>query len=168
MGYEGLYDVSNYGIIKSLAREWKCGKGYTARKDETILATTLDNYGYLAIGFNHKGKNETSQIHRVVWDAFGDKPRNGSKLQVDHIDNNKLNNRIDNLQLLTNRQNTSKGFMIKNTSSKYTGVSWVNRDKIWRAHIRINKKLKHLGHFKNEYDAHLAYQKALGELNEDQ
>ena len=52
-----------------------------------------------------------------------------------------------------------------NHSSKYTGVSWFKRDKIWMSRIKIKGKLKHLGNFDSEFKAHLAYEDALEELN---
>jgi hypothetical protein len=65
---------------------------------------------------------------------------------------------------LTNRQNTAKGYLRKKTSSKYTGVSWCKGNNKWRATIYIGNKIKHLGYFTDEYEAHLAYQRALNDL----
>ena len=93
------------------------------------------------------------------------KPRNGMILQIDHVIPDKTNNRIDNLQLLSQRENTSKGYIQNGKkTSQFTGISWHKQNKKWIAHIQINKKLKHLGYFTDEYNAHLVYQKALGEL----
>jgi ribosomal protein L15E len=63
----------------------------------------------------------------------------GYKIVVDHIDNNiKTDNRLENLQLITQRENVSKD--IKNTSSKYIGVCWHKKAKKWRSSIQINGK----------------------------
>jgi hypothetical protein len=96
---------------------------------------------------------------------LGHKPR-GFKIVVDHINNDKSDNRLENLQLTTNRQNSSKDR--KNKTSRYTGVSWVKKSKKWQSLIQIRGKEKCLGHFISEEHAHLAYQKALKSLNEQQ
>ena len=81
-------------------------------------------------------------------------------LQIDHIDNNKQKDWIINLQLLTHRENTSKGYRNKKTSSRFTGVHWHKKDKKWEANIRINNIPKYLGSFNNEIEASNKYQKA--------
>ncbi len=160
--YEDLYELSNYGKIKSLAKEWVCGiNDVVHKKKKTILKFGIDGSGYCMVVLCKNGKLETCMISHLVWDHFGDRPRNGHILQVDHI-KGKQNDRIDNLQLLANRQNTSKGHLQNGKkTSIYTGVSWYNIYKKWRAQIYINDKNKSLGYFKNEYQAHSVYQKAL-------
>lgn len=156
-GYEGLYEVSNFGNVKSLAR--KTGNQYD--KVETILKPCPDERGYLHVSLYKDGKQETHKIAHLVYDYFGKGERDGYSIHVDHVDNNKTNNRIDNLQLLTSRENTSKGWGIKKTTSKFIGVDWHKQNEKWRARIQINGKDLHLGSFANEFNAHLAYQKAL-------
>lgn len=162
--YEGFYSVSNFGRVQSGAREWIAGKGAVRSKGRSFLKPCLDGCGYVIINLCKNSIRKTFSIHRLVWDHFGDKKRNGHLLQIDHIDNNKLNNRIDNLQLLSNRQNTSKSKIQYKQSSKYTGVYWQKRDKKWQSCIQINGKLKHLGYFDNEFDAYLAYEMELSEV----
>lgn len=154
--FEESHKISNFGKVMSLARKWK--------PTTTYLKPLIGKKGYLRVQLRKIGKLRTRTIHTIVWDAFGDRPRNGLKLQVDHIDDNKQNNRIDNLQLLTNRQNVSKGLKNKKMSSKYTGVYWRKDIKKWCSKIDINGKTKANGVFIKEHDAHLAYQKALKEL----
>jgi hypothetical protein len=81
---------------------------------------------------------------------------------VDHDDNDKLNNRADNIKLRTNRENTSKDR--KGGTSKYIGVSWYKRYNKWRAQIFVNGKIKCLGYFENPLYASNAYQNALNNL----
>ena len=154
--YTGLYGVSNCGKIKSLPN--------SNYKSERILKPSL-NKNYYHIRLVKNGKKETRTNHTLVWDAFGDKKRNGRKLQVDHIDNDKSNNHIDNLQILTQRENTSKSVLLNDKkSSKYVGVSWYKSRNKWESYIDINGKRKKLGYFTNEYDANLCYQKTLQQL----
>ncbi len=155
--YEGLYELSNYGYVKSLKRKWVL--------NDIILKAGLDINGYFYVILCKSGKVKAHKISLFVWDHFGDRPRNGRKLQVDHIDNNRQNDRIDNLQLLTNRQNISKGISQNGkTLNKYIGITWHNQSKKWYARIEINGKQKHLGSFNNEVEASSEYQRALKEF----
>ena len=150
-GYEGLYEVSNFGNVKSLI-------------NNKILKPCLGSRGYYMVRVYKDNKGNTMSIHVLVAMAFlGHKP-DGYKIVVDHIDNNKLNNHVSNLQLISNRENTSKDK--KNGTSKYTGVTWYNASNKWLAQIAINSKKKNLGLFETEDEAHEAYQKALKMLNE--
>ncbi len=153
-GYDGLYQISNFGRVRSFKR----GK-------IRYLKNGIDVWGYYRVSLHKNGKQKSLRIHRLVWDHFGDSKRNGRILQVDHINNDKSNNRIDNLQLLSTRENVSKHYLRTDKSSKYVGVCWHKNNNNWTAVIHINGKQKHLGCFKTEYEAHLAYQKALNELN---
>lgn len=140
------YAISNYGNVKSVLTN-------------QILKTWMNEYGYAGVSFRIRGKKYTKIIHLLVWDIFGDKPRNGMKLQVDHKDENKVNNRIDNLQLLTPRQNTIKS--VPTRTSRFTGVHWASDRNKWRAAVHLNGKQKLLGSYVCESLAGLAYQKAL-------
>ena len=153
-GYEGIYEISNLGRVKSLKR-----------KDATILKLCTNMNGYKTVHLWNRGGGKTKDIHTLVWDAFGNGKRNSRKLQVDHKDENKFNNNIGNLQLLTNRENSVKYRKTQNTSSKYIGVCWYKITNRWKASIRISGIAKHLGYFHDEYEAHLAYQKALAKYD---
>jgi hypothetical protein len=134
------YKISNFGRVKS----------FKLSKNGKILKITNEEYKKCSID------KKTFRVHLLVWDHFGDKQRNGRILQVDHIDNDKSNNRIDNLQLLNNRENSSKRF-VKNKSSKFIGVSKI-RNK-WVSRIRIKNKIIILGYFYDEEQASNVYQK---------
>jgi hypothetical protein len=166
-GYEGLYQVSNFGNVKSLPKE-KLNKGkYPFISKERILKHNDDGKGYYQLGLSKEGKTKCIKIHVLVAQAFlGHVPDGTHKLVVDHINNNTLDNRIENLQLITQRENASKYFLTKKKSSQYIGVSWYKKLNKWEANIRIDGKSKRLGLFHDEYQAHLAYQKALKQLNQ--
>jgi IS4 transposase len=148
-GYKGAYMVSDKGRVKSV----KFNK-------ERLLKHSLSGK-YLKIVSSKQGKKKTFYIHQLVAMAFLNHIPCGYELVVDHIDGNELNNNLDNLQVITNRKNTSKDRL---GSSQYTGVGWHNKNKKWQAGIRIDGKLKYLGSFKDEVSASNAYQKKLKEI----
>lgn len=142
------YEVSNLGNVKSL----KFNK-------EKILKPSKDGKGYLKVALFKNGKSKTKKNHKLVAMAFLNHITNGYEIVVDHINNIPTDNRLENLQLITQRENVSKD--IVNSSSKYTGVSWYKRDNKWKSSIRIKGNKKHLGYFKCEIEASKAYQEAL-------
>ena len=149
-GFED-YEVSNLGNVKSL----KYGK-------ERILKHSENNGGYLSIVLSLKGKLTTKPIHILVSESFLGHVACGNKYVVNHKDFDRKNNKKDNLEIVTFRVNTNKKHL--NSSSKYTGVTWFKSKNKWISQIVIKGKNKYLGLFINEYDAHLAYEKALKEL----
>ena len=155
--YEGLYEISNFGNVKSLPRK----TSNQHNEIETILKPCSGRNGYEHISLYKDRKQKTHKISHLVYDHFGKGKRNGYVVHVDHINGVITNNRIDNLQLLTSRENTSKGWKIKKTTSKFIGVDWHKQNEKWRVRIQINGKDLHIGSFVDEFKAHLAYQKAL-------
>lgn len=91
-GYEGLYKVSNLGNVSSQ-------RGGKVR----ILSTRLDTKGYLAVNLSKNGKMKTHRLHRLVAIAFIANPEN--KLEVNHENGVKTDNRVENLSWVTGRDN---------------------------------------------------------------
>lgn len=112
-------------------------------------------YAVKTIRFNNVEK--TIKMHRIIINT----PHN---MKTDHIDGNGLNNCKSNLRIVTNRQNGQNRH--ENKTSKYVGVYWHKRDKVWVSSIQINKKAYYLGYFTNEEDAHKAYLNKLEEIGE--
>lgn len=162
--YEGLYEISNFGRVKSLAKEWYGGFG-KRKKGETILSPAINSSGYLCVVLCNKSINKSVQIHQLVWDAFGDSKRNGGKLQIDHIDENKINNNIENLRLVTQRENVSKNRLLIKNSNFPTGVSQHIKTKQYYTRIMINNKIHSLGYYNTPEEAGEAYQKKLLEID---
>ena len=165
-GYEGMYQVSNLGNVKSLSREMYNGFSYFTSK-EKILKNGKDAHDYFNVNLYKNGKAKMFKIHQLVVMAFlGHKPDGTNKIVVDHINNIRSDNRLENLQLITNRENTSKDKIGKG-SSKYTGVLFNKNNKKWKSDITINNVKFFIGYFKDEIDAHNAYQKALKDWEEN-
>lgn len=106
-GYEGLYQVSSWGRVRSVFRYYKILRG---------LKTTN---GYLRVALCKNGKTKFHSVHRVVAQAFIPNPQN--KPQVNHIDENKDNNHVENLEWCTAKENTNHGthnLRVSKTKSK--------------------------------------------------
>tara|TARA_R110000822_G_C15059461_1_gene467292 strand:- start:42 stop:548 length:507 start_codon:yes stop_codon:yes gene_type:complete len=156
--YEGLYEVSNYGNVKSLAREDALGR----KLKEIILKPSANNRGYLFVGLHKGGVRKSKDLHILVAIAFLRHKPNGYEIVVDHIDNEKQNNKLENLQIISHRENCSKDK--KGGSSKYVGVNIHKSKNKWMARISINGKRKYLGSFVNEIEASKAYQSQLKQM----
>ena len=144
------YQVSNLGNVKS----FKYGK-------KRILKHPINGKGYYQVTVYENKKPSKKTINQLMAMAFLNHKPCGHKIVVDHIDNNKLNNKLYNLQLITNRENSSKD---RKGTSKYTGVYLAKGSKKWRGSIRINGKNKNLGVFTDEMEAAQAYQNELKKI----
>ena len=151
IGYEGLYQISNLGNVKSL----KCNK-------EKILKLCITDDGYNKVNLYNNKLPKTFRVHQLVAMAFLGHTPDGMELVVDHINDNKLDNRVENLQIVTQRENAFK--TQGNYSSKYKGVNFDKELNKFRAQIYIDGKLRHLGFYKCELQAALAYQNKLKEI----
>ena len=107
VGYEGLYQVSDQGRVKSLDRTFIDKIGRERYVKERILKPVLTHYGYLRIDLCASGKRKMFSVHRLVCQAFHDNPEN--KLDVNHINENKTDNRACNLEWSTRKENCNHG-----------------------------------------------------------
>lgn len=103
VGYEGLYQVSNFGNIKSLDRIVKKPNGVSYLRKGKICTQSKSNLGYMTVGFTVNNKKVNKYVHRLVAEAFITNMNNYP--QVNHIDCDKTNNRMYNLEWCTNSQN---------------------------------------------------------------
>lgn len=136
--YEGLYEVSNMGQVRSIDRDvfdpvHQC---YSHRKGKELTLTDNGN-GYLKVNLWKDSKGKNFYVHRLVYEAFaGEIPED---MTINHIDHDTYNNNIDNLELMTLSQNSSN--------------------------IRTKKKVQQLtlqGELVAEYDSIVEAKKALG------
>ena len=132
---------------------------------ERILNCGLDGDGYKHVSLSKNGYCKTTKIHKLVAMEFlNHKPNGGVKIVIDHINNIKIDNRLENLQLISNRENLTKDRNFG--TSSYIGVSRVCSRNKWRSDIYINGKPIYLGLFNNEIDASNAYQNELKIINQ--
>lgn len=154
--YEGRYQVSNLGNVKSLSRKKFNGYSMIDVKEKIL---TLNNHrdGYLCINLSANNKRKHFFIHRLVMLAFNGE----SDLQVDHINGNKKDNTLLNLQYVTNRENCTLHQINKGA---FKGFSFDKRRNKYVAQIYHNKKHIFLGYFNNSELAKQAYFKYLNTI----
>lgn len=148
-GFEKCYEVSNFGRIKSLEREIKTKDGRSYIRKEKILSSPVANTGYARVALFNGGKVREADVHRLVAETFLDNP-NGYKY-VNHLDENKTNNNVSNLEWCTNRHNAiySNGKKVKRINDKgevklYESISSTSDDGFNSSHVGecCNKKRK--------------------------
>lgn len=100
-GYEGIYQISSFGRVKSLARMRTGRGGCLSPLRERIMSLKTNKHGYLCIGLHQQGKKFFS-IHQLVARAFIQNP--DAKGTVNHIDCNKKNNNVNNLEWSTHKE----------------------------------------------------------------
>lgn len=149
--YEGLYEVSDLGRVRSL----KFGKS-------KILKPGVNSARYLNVVLSKGSKKISYSVHSLVACSFLNHTPGSCSNVVNHINFNRCDNRLVNLEIIPNRENTNKKHL--SSTSKYTGVSFRKDRGKWKATIFINKKNRFLGNFNSELEAHHAYQKALAEI----
>jgi hypothetical protein len=147
VGYEGIYIVSNIGNVISI-------------KKNKLLKPVLMKNGYLSHHLSKEGNSKRIFAHILVAMAFlGHVPCGYSKV-IDHIDNNRGNNNLKNLQIVTHRLNSSKDSINK------SGFICVHqREKSWQSFFSYKSKKYSLGNYKTKEEASLKYKEALENLD---
>lgn len=122
-------------------------------------AGAVNSRGYTKIGIH----SIEYMAHRIAWTYMtGEDP---GDMLIDHIDGDTTNNRFNNLRLASKAENTRNAKKYKHNTSGFKGVCWHNETKKWRAQIRCDYRLVHLGLFDTPELAHMAYCKAAAELH---
>lgn len=145
-GQFALVDDEDYDFINSF--KWYAHKAKRKYRDV---------YYAWRNSTNEKGRT-TVQMHSII---IGEVP---TGMDIDHVDGNGLNNQRINLRFATRSQNGGNQLSWGKTS-KFKGVCFHKRDKIYVAQIRKDNKHMHIGYFENEIDAAKAYDKRALELN---
>ena len=121
----GLYQVSNLGRVKSLARTSFHSKGYVAQYKEKILKQSFERNGYVRVGLSKYGKTKSYYVHVLVAKAFINNSDNLS--EVNHIDEDKTNNCVNNLEWCNHKYNSIHGTRINRISKAMTNNKKVSK-----------------------------------------
>lgn len=126
-GYEGLYEVSNLGRVRSL--EFR--NNQTAFSRTKIMRATDNGHGYLIVGLSEGSRRKNHYVHRLVAKAFVPNPDNLPV--IDHIDHDRSNNVATNLQWLTQKQNVQRSIELMSRPRKKattnTGEKYISKIK---------------------------------------
>lgn len=147
--YEGYYQVSNLGNVKSLSR--KIGNKYYKSK----MLKKSDNRGYLQVQLWKHSNMKWSLIHRLVAEAFIPNPEH--KLQVNHIDGNKSNNEVSNLEWVSRSENQLHSYHVLKTKPSMKG-------RFGKTHVRAVKvnQFDKNGNFIKTWDSIIEASKKVG------
>jgi hypothetical protein len=152
LGSDFKYEDDKLYRLHKQSKKWNCCSNNKPGKD-----------GYIQIGINKK----LYLLHRLIYKYHNedfDITYSSKKNEIDHIDIDPTNNKIENLRVATHSQNQRNQNKQKNCSSKYKGVCWDKQKNKWKASICINSKSKYLGLFYNEEEASKCYKKEYDEL----
>ena len=131
-------------------REQITGKGHRRNMDKPVGCHT--DKGYLRFGLKFGRKRLHCFVHVAIWEMHYGPVTTG--MQIDHKNNIRDDNRIENLQELTNGDNTKKQIISKNNKTGYKGVLFYKKRKKFQARIHVNGKSKFLGYFDTAEEAH--------------
>ena len=132
------YEVSNFGNVRNI-------------KTKRILKISISSSKYYIVGLCNNGKRTNKTLHRLIADAFIENPEN--KPCVDHINNDKLNNNIENLRWATYQENNRNLNISTRNTSGVKGVYFDKKINKWSARIKFDGINIYLGDFKNIEDA---------------
>jgi hypothetical protein len=122
--FETLYEINEYGDVKSCPKKWKTGKNLIRKKDEHLLKCFIKMNGYKYVCLSKNGVRKQYSIHYLMAKTFI--PNIENKKCVNHKDGNKLNNNISNLEWATYSENNRHSLINKlriNPSGKDNGYS---------------------------------------------
>lgn len=148
IGYEGHYQVSSLGRVKSI----KFGK-------ESIKSLQLKGSRYYYVILTINNIKKTRKVHQLVAESFLGHIPCGFNFVVNHINYDRLDNKVENLEIITARENTSQKHL--KSASKFTGVTIKKKSNRWNSRITLNSKRIHLGYFDTEEEASSYYENAL-------
>lgn len=102
-GFEGLYQINNNGDVYSLPKKWILGMGGAMSHNGKILKKSIHKSGYITYGLRKDGKHHKIYGHRLVAESF--LINSGNKKEVNHKNGIKTDNRVENLEWVTSKEN---------------------------------------------------------------
>jgi HNH endonuclease/AP2 domain len=147
LSQEELKSAFEYEPLTGIVR-WKENRSNMVQGS---IAGCTHGSGYKVVTINSK----SYKLHRVIWIMLFNQIPDG--FYIDHINGNKIDNRLENLRLATNSQNQQNRPAPKNSSSGYRGVTWHKQVNKWMARICHNQKRITIGFFDTAEQAYEAY-----------
>jgi len=151
-GFEGSYQVSNLGRVKSLDRNIVKSDGKIQKTKGKLLKLKVQNTGYYEVTLKRNQEAFYKLVHRLVLSNF----KHSSNLLANHIDGNKKNNNINNLEYTSHIENMKHWCTVLSGKEKY-GVHFHKKNRKWIAQINIGDVPTYLGSFNDKEEAHVIY-----------
>ena len=149
-GFKVIIDGDNYEFVAS--HKWSVNKWALEHSGNTYFSTYIKELS---------GRNHTSTfLHRYIMGCS-----TGDGNHVDHINRNTLDNRRSNLRICNQSENNKNVGKRKNNKSGYKGVYWHKNRAKWRAQIKCDSSLFHIGYFLTKEEAAIAYNNKAIELH---
>lgn len=153
IGFEGLYQVSDTGKVKSMKRKSMNAGSYNGfvSVQERELKQTINRLGYHVLTLFKDGCRHFRIVHRLVAEAFLENKKKYK--EVNHKDLDKSNNHVSNLEWCDRSYNINHSYTKRYKSSIYKGVSYSEERKSWVAYLELFDRRLMLGRHKTELDA---------------
>lgn len=119
-GYEGFYEVNELGQARSVDRTVECKDGSTRKRKGKELKQSIDGGGYAIINLNKNGIHKMMRVHRLVADTFVPNPDNLP--EVHHLNHDRSDNRVENLQWVTNAEQRDEHWRAARSKAKIKRV----------------------------------------------
>lgn len=159
----GDYSVSNLGNLMSESKSWLSGrKGHLTTRKPKLLKPYKDPRGYKYYRLFNNCQSRYVGIHQLMAIAFLNHKADDRNIVIDHIDSDKSNNVLSNIQIISIRDNILKEKI--NNKSKLIGAHYDKNKKMYTSTITKDKKRYYLGCFETELEAHKAYKNKENEL----
>ena len=134
-GYKGLYQISNLGRVKSLKRK--------GRLKDIIIRNSLNTKGYPQVGISKNCRAKNFTVHKLMAITFLNHEYVNRTIVVDHINGIRTDNRLENLQIISQRDNVLKGRLCTN----YSGIKQVGKKEKYKLTISYKNKGHYIGVF---------------------
>ena len=144
-GYEELYEVSSEGRIRSLSRIVKCRNGVRFHKGRVLKPEKVRS-GYLQVCLNKDGKQKLFSVHLLVWESFNGKSPEG--MEINHIDEDKSNNSLENLNLMTHKENVNWG-----TGNERRSTNHINHKSLSKAVVQYDIQGNLIAEYPSQHEA---------------
>lgn len=154
--YEGLYQINRKGEVKSLERLVEHSLYGSQHRKELILKSFFDTNGYKKVEL----LNKAYSLHKLLYKSFI-ADYDDKYFQIDHIDRDKQNNNLNNLRIVSNRNNCNN-----KTNNSIFGVGVTMKGNKFKINIQINKKTIHLGIFETPDQAQQKYLEVKKQIEE--
>lgn len=137
VGFEGYYQVSNLGRVRSVDRIVKGSFGSLQNKRSVILSSAINTAGYYSVALTRNANSKSYRVHRLVAEAFLPNPNNLPI--INHKDENKLNNSVENLEWCTYSYNAKyNGCMTKRITTRNKNHSHGCEKKVYQYDLKNN------------------------------